>query len=595
MTELLINVVRASFYGSIIIVAVCLLRLLLKRAPKGLTCLLWLLAGLRLVMPFEIESNLSLQPRVAPVALQQPAMIQMPDVPIPDIVPTTAKYMAVPEGIPPKTEQTRIVYTAEAGNIRSLTAADILTLVWLAGIAVLMCSSGASYWKLRRNVREAWPTGNRCWECDRIDTAFVLGFLRPRIYLPAGLGKRERKFILSHENTHIRRCDHLWKLAGYGILAVHWFNPLVWLAYSLLCRDMELACDEQVIRYIDVRERKAYSMALLSCAAKHGRFAVCPVAFSESDVKGRIKNVLNYRKPGFWITVAAILAAVFVAVCLVTSPKEEAAPEEIIASNSLENATLPGELPQNSQLQRCRDAMQRLQSDGELYLFVENLDDPNAVTNTYMRTADGWLFQYQQPLRDPEPVKWLCCGDSQYLYGGTMDEEGVMTTPYYWQVEKNPESHNFQLPYPFDLDWQSIELIYEDTEKEEKIEIITVQFPDYLDLFTFCFDADGTLLYFDVGDSTGEPEATTCRFHVRIAQGDTVSDYLCGLHDEACAALEKAEYCTDTNCTDVSHGHEVHPVCTIAGCTDSSHDHSTRDCADENCTDRSHGHRHHDH
>lgn len=322
MTELFTNVARSSLYGSVVIVSVCLLRLMLKRAPKNMICLLWLLAGIRLMMPFEIESNFSLQPRVEPVVLQKPETIQVPDVLIPETAPTPAEDFAVSEDIPLETEQTHIVYAVEDGKIRSLNVADVLARMWLAGMVALLCASVSSYWKLKNKVREAWTTGDGCWECAGLDTAFVLGFLRPRIYLPVGLHEEERAFILSHEHTHIQRRDHLWKLVGYGILTVHWFNPLVWLAYGLLCRDMELACDEQVVKYMDVNQRKAYSAALLSCAAKHGRFAACPVAFGETDVKGRIKNVLNYKKPGFWITVIAAVAAVFVAVCLMTSPAD---------------------------------------------------------------------------------------------------------------------------------------------------------------------------------------------------------------------------------------------------------------------------------
>jgi len=322
MTELFTNVVQASLYGSIVIIAVCLLRLVLKRAPKSLVCLLWLLAGIRLMMPFEIESNFSLQPRVEPVVLQQPVTIQVPDIPVPETAPLPDVEASFPEDPVIPTEQTHIIYTVEDGKIRGVNVADILAWVWAAGMIALLCASAASYWKLKSKVREAWLSGDGSRECDRIDTAFVLGFLRPRIYLPVGLKEEERAFILSHEHTHIRRRDHLWKLVGYGILAVHWFNPLVWLAYGLLCRDMELACDEQVVKDMDVSQRKAYSAALLSCAAKHGRFAACPVAFGETDVKGRIKNVLNYKKPGFWITAIAVVAAVFVAVFLMTSPAD---------------------------------------------------------------------------------------------------------------------------------------------------------------------------------------------------------------------------------------------------------------------------------
>lgn len=191
------------------------------------------------------------------------------------------------------------------------------------------------------------------------------------------------------------------------------------------------------------------------------------------------------------------------------------------------------------EIARCRDAMMELKNREELYLYIQNLDDSSAVTNTYLRAANGWLFQYRRPGWDCEEVQWLRLGNAQYIYGGDMDENGVMTTPYYWQVEQNPESHAFQLPYPFDLDWEKIGLVYENTVTGSDMDTITVSFPDYLDVFTFHFDSDGALLYFDVGDSSGEPEATTSRYYVRFPYDGTVAEYLDAVYAEAAAGAGK--------------------------------------------------------
>ena len=333
MTELFSAILKASFQGSIVILAVVLLRFLLKKAPKSLFCLLWLLAGLRLVMLFEIPSPLSLQPRLEDtnisIQVQQP--VQTPDISVqnPEGQPleTPAEPVVppeMPEGNWDHFQTNSYIYGEKDGVITGpVDPVNIAAWVWLLGAAVMLSASAFSYWKLKRRVREGYLIENGCFECPGLDTAFVLGFLPPRIYLPMGLSDQEKKFVFDHENTHIARNDHWFKVLGYVILSIHWFNPLVWLGYGLLCRDMELACDEHVVKYMTLPERKAYSAALLSCGGRTARIAACPVAFGESNPKKRILNVLNYKRPSFWISLLAIVAVIFVAVCLLTSPSTE--------------------------------------------------------------------------------------------------------------------------------------------------------------------------------------------------------------------------------------------------------------------------------
>lgn len=341
MTGIFSAIVKASCQGSIVILAVMALRLLLKNAPKTVFCLLWLLAGLRLALPFEIQSPFSLQPQLEDTNLsvqaQQP--VQVPDI-LPqnpagqtlDVPDTPAQTPDLPEGNRENTQTESFLYHVEDGVITGpLTWTDIAAQIWLLGAAAMLAASAVSYLKLKRQVREAYLIENGCFECPGLDTAFVLGFLPPKIYLPAGLTDDEKKFIFDHENTHIARHDHWFKLLGYGVLSIHWFNPLVWIGYNLLCRDMELACDEHVVKYMTLPERKAYSAALLSCGGHTARIAACPVAFGESNPKKRILNVLNYKRPTFWITLLAVIAVIFVSVCLLTSPeaKEEAQEEDL--------------------------------------------------------------------------------------------------------------------------------------------------------------------------------------------------------------------------------------------------------------------------
>ena len=269
MTQFLENLLTASFHGSIVILAVIFLRLVLRKTPKKYICLLWLLAGIRLLMPIEIRTELSLQPELAlPVEVVWPA---------------------------------------------------VLPWIWGAVACLFGIYSAVSYLKLKNQVREAVRIRGG-WECDRIDTAFILGFIRPRIYIPMGMNKQARKHILEHERTHLDKGDHWIKMIGFLALSLHWFNPLVWVAYILLCKDIEMACDERVVQFMELEERKSYSAALIACSSRQMHFAASPVAFGEVNVKKRILSVLNYKKPSFWISLLGVVAFFFVAVCLLTSP-----------------------------------------------------------------------------------------------------------------------------------------------------------------------------------------------------------------------------------------------------------------------------------
>jgi len=350
MKELFEHVLTAGFYGSIVILAVMLLRLVLKKTPKKVFRVLWLLAFLRLLMPFEIDSPLSLQPDTEAIA-QQPWVQQveiLPDplggfypeyhsqpVDTPQPVNSHIPARSVPvENTPAPTVQPDSPAKAE------IDPATVVSLVWLGvGVAILLYSL-FTYLRLRFQVREAIkiPGG---WECEGIQTAFILGYFRPRVYIPMGMSLASKSYILAHERTHLRRGDHWFKLLGYIALAVHWYNPLVWIAYVLYCKDIELACDEEVVRFMDLEERKHYSAALLKCSASHAHFAACPVAFGEVSVKTRIRSVLNYRKPGFWITLCGVAAIVFVAVCLMTSPVKEEDPPAVSGTEPTTAATAP--------------------------------------------------------------------------------------------------------------------------------------------------------------------------------------------------------------------------------------------------------------
>ena len=308
-----------------------LLRLVLKKTPRKYICLLWLLAGLRLLMPFQIQSDLSLQPSADPVAQvqQQISRSQTPAAPE-DFSPADLDVPApvqTPEALPDiQSPVTTVISSTPSPAPETAAEPDtgfdflsVLPWFWLGIACCFGIYSLYTYLTLKLKVREAVkiPGG---WECDRIETAFILGFIRPNIYIPMGMTPEEQRYILAHERTHLDKGDHWFKMVGFLALALHWFNPLVWAAYILLCKDIEIACDERVVQFMELDERKAYSAALLNCSTNRAHFAACPVAFGEVSVKERIKSVLSYKKPGFWISLVGVIAIVFVAVCLVTSP-----------------------------------------------------------------------------------------------------------------------------------------------------------------------------------------------------------------------------------------------------------------------------------
>ena len=348
MEQFLSNLLTASIHGSIVILAVILLRLLLRKTPKKYICLLWLLAGIRLLMPIEIRSDFSLQPQSEPLMEQIlyyseeafPSEEQLLPVPAQN---NSGKSSILPEFKPEKPAATEVLSPLETRPVYE-TRPDLdwkamIPWAWLTVSGIFLVYMVFSYTKLRLLVREAVKIEGG-WECDRIETAFILGFIRPQIYIPMGMSPVVRKHILAHERTHLEKGDHWYKMIGFIALALHWFNPLVWIAYILLCKDIELACDERVVQFMELPERKAYSAALLSCSANKAHFAACPVAFGEVSVKHRIKSVLNYKRPGFWISLAGVIAILFVAVCLVTSPAGDTAvkavPGEVITVSSVD-------------------------------------------------------------------------------------------------------------------------------------------------------------------------------------------------------------------------------------------------------------------
>lgn len=554
MRELFLNILTASIHGSIIIMVILLLRPVLKKAPKNMLCLLWLLAALRLLLPFEIQSSFSLQPELDAVAVPGAEYVEQItsgfDSGTGDVVLPPVEWEDVPV-LPSDIENTQqpvddaVIYEIDVPlKVKILENYEqILVWLWAAGAAMLLTYSAVAYGLLKLRIRGSVVLSEGVWVCGRVESAFVLGFFRPQIYLSAGLPENAREYVLIHERTHIRRGDHWWKLLGYLTLAIHWFNPLVWLAYSLLCRDLEMACDEAVVKTMSVEERKSYSAALLTCSVRGARIAACPVAFGEVSVKQRIKNVLHYRKPAFWITIVALVLVAVVAVCFLTSPEDQQdVPTD--STEGLTEATEPTEATQSEAefqaelIQRCRDAMVKLQKAEVGYRHTVNMTDPNRVINTYLYDSQYWCFKYRRPGWDYQDVIWLTYEDKTYSFEGDTDSHGTMSAIHYWKPDEDADKKPFVV-YPLNLDWKTIPLNYLESRTDAQGQTVTLEYPHY-NPFTFCFDSEGALLWFETGDSSGEPEATTTRTYVQYP-GDSISNHLRGLYSEALNTVNENE------------------------------------------------------
>ena len=311
MAAVFLKLLNLSISASWLVLAVLVLRLISKRSPKWMNVLLWGIVALRLVLPFSIESALSLIPSAETVS---PAAVQF--APAPTI---TSGVSVIDNAVNPAlSEHFSAVPTASVNPL--YVWAYLAGWVWLIGLGAMLLYALVSYLRLRRRVSVSLPVQDHIYLCDAISSPFILGVVKPHIYLPSGLDEVQRQNVLAHERAHLARRDHWWKPLGFALLAVYWFNPVLWLAYTLLCRDIELACDEKVIRDMDVAAKKAYSIALLSCSTHRNQISACPLAFGEVGVKERVRNALHYKKPAFWVVAASVAVCVVVAVCFLTDP-----------------------------------------------------------------------------------------------------------------------------------------------------------------------------------------------------------------------------------------------------------------------------------
>ena len=402
------HILNLSIRATWLALAVMAVRLVLKKAPRAIVCCLWALVAIRLLCPISIESSLSLLP--SREMIPQDYLIAEPKDPAIS-APATLDIVNNPL-------YDRELSVELSPTVERLQTWDLIsTVIWLTGMAAMGICALFRYLSLRLRVRmAAWVSG-RIWECDDLDTPFILGILGPRIYLPSALDTETRRHVLAHEEAHLSRLDHIWKPLGFALLAVHWFNPILWLSYALLCRDMELACDERVVRNLDKPQILAYSGALLRCAVPHRAGALCPLAFGEVGVKSRIKAILHYKKSGFWMILIALILVLTLAVGFLTdpaAPKPEASltpPTDIGTDDTLPLQSIQltaAEIYQADDLPAFTAPEFQLNPDGTFRLV------PNALTSYH---AFG-TYSLENGRLEMRTV------DSRYVYVFYLDRDG---------------------------------------------------------------------------------------------------------------------------------------------------------------------------
>ena len=374
MNELFLKIINMSISASWLILAVLILRLVLKKAPKWVNVLLWGIVAVRLICPFSFESALSLIPSAETFPekiISGPSFdVQTGITPIDNRINDYLgdRYF---EGV-----------TVPANNGNNIMT--ILTIVWTIGILLLVAYTVISYWRLHREIDTAVRYKDNIFQSENVSSPFVLGIIKPRIYLPFSMNDQDLEHVVAHEQAHICRKDHWWKPLGFLLLTVHWFNPLMWLAYVLLCRDIELACDEKVIKELSNEERANYTQALVACSVNRRMIAACPLAFGEVGVKERVKSVMNYKKPAFWIIVLAVITCVVVAVCFLTNP----------AGTALTKWTID-EIDMSAALSDVRSMTVRYNSDsvfcsdGDSNRFIATMDKIRVGRNSISQNRDS--------------------------------------------------------------------------------------------------------------------------------------------------------------------------------------------------------------
>lgn len=484
LRQLFIDSLNLAVAASWLIVVILLLRPLLKKmAPKWVLCALWALVAVRLVCPVMLHSDVSVY-RLAGDAVQSSGQVTYfedtgfcgdvryrPATLLPGVSAALTAAAPISSTADDAAPETSADAAARPSTPSRSIDMNLLSIAWAIGIYIIVMAALAGYLSLRSTVAASIPLEGNVYLCDNIKSPFILGVFRPRIYLTSGMDEAARDCVLRHERAHLRRWDHVWKPLGFGLLAVYWYNPLVWLAYILFCRDMELACDERVIRDMAAEERAAYSQALLDCSRGRRWVAACPLAFGEVGVRTRVKAVLWYKKPGFWVSVAAVLVCVAVAVCFLTNPKGAANEEPDLSFANYQNvATLAYQMGAVTVTQA--DGTVTAISGPVLGKLLANADwtyqaagEPNdGSDNTYylkVQVDDNTVVRFYDGV-PMEGVKITAGDEIRWYYMGEMHNIDVLqalTQTDYLLRELAEQADGLDI---FDMSWVEGDILYPD-------------------------------------------------------------------------------------------------------------------------------------
>ena len=393
MNELFLKIINMSISASWLVLAVLILRFVLKKAPKWINVLLWGIVAIRLICPFSFESPLSLIPSAETIPLN----IGM------DSTPTiNSGISAINNAVNPIISQSNTPMAGASINPLQITI-GIYEYIWIFGMIALALYTAISYWRLHRKVDTAVRYKDNIFQSENVSSPFVFGIIKPRIYLPFKMNGQDLEHVVAHEHAHIRRKDHWWKPFGFLLLTIHWFNPLMWMAYVLLCRDIELACDEKVIKELGNEQRGDYTQALVACSVNRRMIAACPLTFGEVGVKERVKSVMNYKKPALWVIIIAVIVCVGVAVCFLTNPKQDSYTLRIVVPAGSQEEFVYTE----EEVSTVRNSIKIWSGDGlgdtEVLLFPVNKTAETGYTATYL--THGMSVEF-----DAEKDTWFKIG-----------------------------------------------------------------------------------------------------------------------------------------------------------------------------------------
>ena len=435
MSALFLQILNFSVVSSFLIVAVIVIRALLNKSPKWIRYILWVMVGLRLVVPFSLESRLSILPNAQDID---------------STVSTTTSYVSTAQVNPTTASST------------TPDVMSVLSYVWLSGVILMLLYMAVSFVRVHLLVRESIKLRDNIYICDRVGSPFVLGVIKPKIYLNSSLAKRDMKYIIAHEEAHIRHHDNIFKPLAFLILNLHWFNPLVWVCYFLFVKDIELFCDESVVKSLGKKGKKKYSTVLLNCNMSKTTITTCPLAFAENNVKTRVKNVLSYKKPALYVVVISIVLCVITMMLFMTSPvsakekedKTEVEPSETVTENVEEVTTKaptkkPTEPPTKPPTEKPTEKPTEAPTDPPVQeYYEESYYDNNSYDGSY---SDDSRFESIREVYDPYEYTNIYdtsnnSSGSNYHYPFGEKTDPLPDTIYFFEEPRNNVDSAFSNP-----------------------------------------------------------------------------------------------------------------------------------------------------